>query len=152
MDLPLFVSHSMSAFYIDLLGPVHWLSEWQTVTAGSSAAAEIYATDECVKFLLELVTWANLKLIHEIEALGKLWLVLSYLRLCKLCKKVWPRKKVRDNSLHVSYGWSSNFQHSLKWLEKSRWSCTHFFLNCKVMCFIKSFHRITKFPMFCLWV
>jgi len=54
-ELPLFVSRSMSAFYIDLLGPLHWLSKRQTVTAGSSAEAEIYATDECVKFLLELV-------------------------------------------------------------------------------------------------
>jgi hypothetical protein len=53
-DLPLFVSRSMSAFYVDLLGPLHWLSKCQTVTAGSSAEAEIYATDECTKFLLEL--------------------------------------------------------------------------------------------------
>jgi hypothetical protein len=43
----------MSAFYIDLLGPVHWLSKRQSVTAVSSAEAKIYATDECVKFLLE---------------------------------------------------------------------------------------------------
>jgi hypothetical protein len=43
----------MSAYYIDLLGPIHWLSKRQTVTAGSSAEAEMYATDECVKFLLE---------------------------------------------------------------------------------------------------
>jgi hypothetical protein len=52
--LPLFASQSMSAYYIDLFGPLHWLSKCQTVTAGSSAEAEIYATDECVKFLLEL--------------------------------------------------------------------------------------------------
>jgi hypothetical protein len=44
----------MSAFYVDLFGPLHWLSKCQTVTAGSSAEAEIYATNECVKFLLEL--------------------------------------------------------------------------------------------------
>jgi hypothetical protein len=55
MQLPLFASRSMSAFYIDLLGPLHWLSKHQTVTAGSSAEAEIYATNEWVKFLLELV-------------------------------------------------------------------------------------------------
>jgi hypothetical protein len=54
-DLPLFASRSMSAFYIDLLGPLHWMSKHQSVTAASSAEAEIYATDECVKFLLELV-------------------------------------------------------------------------------------------------
>ncbi len=55
MELPLFASRSMSAYFIDLLGPIHWLSKRQSVTAGSSAEAEIYATDECVKFLLELV-------------------------------------------------------------------------------------------------
>jgi len=54
-DLPLFVSRSMSAYYIDFFGPLHWLSKRQSITAGSSAEAEIYATDECVKFLLELV-------------------------------------------------------------------------------------------------
>lgn len=54
-DLPLFASRSMSAFYVDLFGPLHWLSKRQTVTAGSLAEAEIYVTDECVKFLLELV-------------------------------------------------------------------------------------------------
>jgi len=45
----------MSAFFVDLLGPLHWLSKRQTVTATSSAEAEIYATNECVKFLQELV-------------------------------------------------------------------------------------------------
>jgi hypothetical protein len=44
----------MSAFHIDLLGPLHCLSKHQTVTAGSSVEAEIYATEEHVKFLLEL--------------------------------------------------------------------------------------------------
>ena len=54
-ELPLFTSRSMSAFFIDLFGPLHWMSRRQTVTANSSAEAEIYATNECVKFLLELV-------------------------------------------------------------------------------------------------
>ncbi len=54
-ELSLFVSRSMSAFYIDLLGPLHWISKRQKVTAASSAEAKIYATDECVKFLLDLV-------------------------------------------------------------------------------------------------
>ena len=43
VDLPSFVSRSMSAFYIDLLGPLHWISKRQKVTAASSAEAEIYA-------------------------------------------------------------------------------------------------------------
>jgi len=54
-DLPLFISRSMSAYYIDFLGPIHWASKRQKATAASSAEAEIYATDECVNFLLELV-------------------------------------------------------------------------------------------------
>jgi hypothetical protein len=54
VELPLFISQSMSAFYVDLLGPVHWMSKRQSITAGSSAEAEIYATNECVKFLLAL--------------------------------------------------------------------------------------------------
>jgi len=53
-SLPLFGSRSMSAFYIDLLGPLHRLSKRQKITAASSAEAEIYAMDECVKLLLEL--------------------------------------------------------------------------------------------------
>jgi hypothetical protein len=53
--LPLFVSRSMSAFYIDLFGPLHWVSKRQHVTAASLAKAEIYAADECVRFLLDLV-------------------------------------------------------------------------------------------------
>jgi hypothetical protein len=54
-DLPLFISHSMSAFHIDFFGLLHWASKRQRFTVASSAEAEIYATDECVKFLLELV-------------------------------------------------------------------------------------------------
>jgi hypothetical protein len=54
-DLPLFASCSMSAFYIDLLGPLHLMSKWQKVTVVSSAEVEIYAINECVKFLLDLV-------------------------------------------------------------------------------------------------
>jgi hypothetical protein len=54
VELPLFTSRSMSAFYVGLFRPLHWLSKRQTVTAGSSAEAEIYATNESVKFLLEL--------------------------------------------------------------------------------------------------
>jgi len=54
LELPPFVSRSMSAFYVNLYGPSHWLSKRQAITAGSSAEAEMYATNECVKFLLEL--------------------------------------------------------------------------------------------------
>jgi hypothetical protein len=66
IELPLFTSRSMSAFYIDLLGPLHWISKCQTITAGSSAEAEIYATKECVKFLLELVQLFDFLGVEEI--------------------------------------------------------------------------------------
>jgi len=65
-DLPLFVSRSTSTFYIDLLGPIHWISKRQQITAASSAEAEIYATDECVKFLLELVQIMDFLGVHHI--------------------------------------------------------------------------------------
>jgi hypothetical protein len=59
VELPLFISRSMSAYFVDLLGPIHWSLKRQTITAGSSAEAEIYATNECIKFLLELVQIFN---------------------------------------------------------------------------------------------
>ena len=49
-----FVTRSMSGFIIIQNGPIHWVSKRQKVTARSSAEAEIYATDECVKELLRL--------------------------------------------------------------------------------------------------
>ena len=68
LDLSLFASRAMSAFYVDLFGPLHWISKHQTVTACSSVEAEIYATSECVKFLLELAqildSLSLLRLIH----------------------------------------------------------------------------------------
>lgn len=36
------------------MGPLHWSSKRQTITACSSAEAEIYTTDECVKALLHI--------------------------------------------------------------------------------------------------
>jgi hypothetical protein len=52
--------------FIDLLGPLHWLSKRQLVTAGSSAEAEIYAMDECLKLLLELVQIINFLGVKDI--------------------------------------------------------------------------------------
>ena len=43
-------------------GPIHWVSKRQTITARSTAEAEIYATDECTKFILHLR--------HILEELG----------------------------------------------------------------------------------
>ncbi len=52
--LELFKSRSLSGFIIWSNGPLHWQSKRQTITARSSAEAEIYATDECVKYLIHL--------------------------------------------------------------------------------------------------
>ena len=50
-QIPLFKSRSISGHIIFLFGPLHWQSKRQSVTARSSAEAEIYATDECVREL-----------------------------------------------------------------------------------------------------
>lgn len=52
--IPLFKSRSMSGDMKFLYGPLHRQSKRQTVTARSSAEAEIYATDECVRKLIYL--------------------------------------------------------------------------------------------------
>ena len=44
----------MSGHIIHLYGPLHWQCKRQTITARSSAEAEIYATDECVRELTYL--------------------------------------------------------------------------------------------------
>ena len=49
-----FMNRSMSGFIIMQNGPIHWVSKRQKITARSSAEAEIYATDKCVKGILRL--------------------------------------------------------------------------------------------------
>lgn len=44
----------MSGYIIWLGGPVHCVSKCQSIMARSSAEAEIYATDKCVKQLIQL--------------------------------------------------------------------------------------------------
>ena len=53
-EVELFKSRSMSGFMVWLGGPIHWVAKRQSITARSSAEAEIYATDECVKHLIQL--------------------------------------------------------------------------------------------------
>jgi hypothetical protein len=53
-EIELFKSRSISGHIIWLEGPIHWTSKRQTITARSSAEAEIYATDECTKNLIQL--------------------------------------------------------------------------------------------------
>jgi hypothetical protein len=50
-QLELFKSRSISGFLLWFGGPMHWISKRQTITARSTAEAEIYATDECTKSL-----------------------------------------------------------------------------------------------------
>ena len=54
IELQPFINRSMSGFLILHNGPLHWISKRQTITARSSAEAEIYATDECVKGLMRI--------------------------------------------------------------------------------------------------
>ena len=53
-ELDRFKTRSMSGYIIFFNGPIHWTSKRQKITARSSAEAEIYATDECVKELLRI--------------------------------------------------------------------------------------------------
>ena len=49
ITLELFKSSSLSRFIIYNHGPIHWMSKRQSITGQSSAEAETYATDKCVK-------------------------------------------------------------------------------------------------------
>ena len=53
-ELCLFKTRSISGYLLWTNGPLHWQSKRQTITARSTAEAEIYATDECIKALLHL--------------------------------------------------------------------------------------------------
>ena len=53
-NVPIFHSRSMSGYIQWLNGPLHWTSKRQTITARSTAEAEIYATDECTKNILHI--------------------------------------------------------------------------------------------------
>ena len=58
----LFKSRSISGYLLWLNGPLHWQSKRQTITARSTAEAEIYATDECTKSLIHLYN-----ILHELH-------------------------------------------------------------------------------------
>jgi len=53
-ELELFKTRSISGHVLTLMGPLHWTSKRQKITARSSCEAEIYATDECVKDIVHL--------------------------------------------------------------------------------------------------
>ena len=66
-QLDLFKSRSISGYILWFCGPLHWMSKRQTITARSSAEAEIYATDECVKCLQHLLHLTDgLAVTHEV--------------------------------------------------------------------------------------
>ena len=66
-SVELFKSRSLSGFIIWMHGPIHWVSKRQTITARSTAEAEIYATDECTKFLIHLYNiLQDLKLVDTL--------------------------------------------------------------------------------------
>ena len=54
VELELFKTRSLSGYILWGHGPIHWSSKRQSLTARSSAEAEIVATDECIKFLLHM--------------------------------------------------------------------------------------------------
>ena len=53
-QLELFKSRSISEFVLWMYGPLHWSSKRQDITARSTAEAEVYATDECAKYIAYL--------------------------------------------------------------------------------------------------
>ena len=53
-QLDLYIKRSISGYLTILHCPLHWSAKRQQITARSTAKAEIYATDECVKHILHL--------------------------------------------------------------------------------------------------
>lgn len=53
-QLDLFKSRSISGFLLWTNGPLHWVSKWQSIAACSSAEAEMYTTDECIKSMMSI--------------------------------------------------------------------------------------------------
>ena len=66
VPVDLFKSRSISGYVIWLGGPVHWVSKRQSITARSTSEAEIYATDEAVKCLLQISFLAEGLNVNEI--------------------------------------------------------------------------------------
>lgn len=52
--LDFFKSCSLVGYLIWLGGSLHWISKRQTITAHSTVEAEVYATNECTKIILQL--------------------------------------------------------------------------------------------------
>ena len=95
-DLDLFKSRSISGHLIILHGPLHWMSKRQKTTARSSAEAEIYATDACVKDLLQL------RLILKDLQLDKLFITDKMLVLNDNMAGVqWSKNKTSKGLRHV---------------------------------------------------
>ena len=66
-EIDLYKTRSISGYLINLMGPLHWSANRQHITARSTAEADIYATDECVKSILQLShIIKDLDLHHEL--------------------------------------------------------------------------------------
>ena len=61
-QIDLFKSWSISGFLIWLGGPLHWVSKRQSITARSSAEAEIYAMDKYTKCMQHLTN-----ILHDLH-------------------------------------------------------------------------------------
>jgi deoxyuridine 5''-triphosphate nucleotidohydrolase (dut) len=71
-ELDLFKSRSISGFLLWLFGPLHWVSKRQSITARSSAEAEIYSVDECTKCIQHLTNILHdLHLFHTFTNQGE---------------------------------------------------------------------------------
>ena len=66
-ELETLKSRSISGYIIWYGGPIHWISKSHAITARSSAEAEIYAMDKCVKFLQYLTN-----IIKDLDLLNTL--------------------------------------------------------------------------------
>lgn len=95
-DLDLFKTRSISGHLLAFHGPLHWSSKRQNITARSSAEAEIYATDKCVRdiqFVSHIIKDLNLQ--HDL--LSQPIKVYNDNMACVL----WSKSKTTKNLRHI---------------------------------------------------
>ena len=95
-ELDLFKTQSISGHLLAFHGPLHWTSKRQNITARSSAEAEIYATDKCVRdiqFVSNIIK--DLRLQHEL--LNQPVCIYNDNMACVL----WSKAKTTKNLRHI---------------------------------------------------